>query len=198
MRRKSWRRNMTERADGLGPSALHISHQIAVLVHVDAHVQHHLAGGQTLGGHRSSLACRRHQQICPTALGGQVGGAGVADGDGGMTAQQQHGHRFANDQTAAHHHRPLALQLVAVVVQDFQAGLGGAGRVSRAAAGKYRRQGPGSDAVHVLGGGEGGADCGLIHVLGQGAKQETAVDGVVPVDLLDDLHQVGLTGGGGE
>ena len=42
---------------------------------------------------------------------GQVDGARVADGDGGVRGEQEHGHGLAEDHAAANHHGLLALDV---------------------------------------------------------------------------------------
>ena len=122
----------------------------------------------------------------------------MAHSDGGVGLEEEQGHRPANDQTAAHHHRPFAGGVTAVVAQQLQAGLGGAGGKALGAARKDPGQGSVGDAVHILGGGEGPADRLLVHVAGEGPEEEAAVDAAVSVDLVNDLQQRLLGGVGGE
>ena len=70
--------------DLVGGSKIHITHQIAVLIHIDAHVQHQLAGGQMIPAYHIGPSGGGDEHLRPTALGGQVGGTGVAEGDGGV------------------------------------------------------------------------------------------------------------------
>ena len=117
------------------------------------------------------LARRGHQDLRLTALARQVRRPGVADGAGGVAAQQHHGHRLAHHQAPAHHRDPFAPELAAEVVQNFQHGLGGAGGIPRPLAGKDRRQGTAGDAVHVLFGPQRFTYRPLIQMLGQRAEQ---------------------------
>ena len=134
------------------------------------------------------------EHLRPAALGGQIGGAGVAEGDGGVAPQQQHGRRSADHQAAANHHRPPAGEIISIVVQQLHAGLGGAGGIALPVAGEHRRQRAGCDAVHILGRREGGTHRALVHVAGQWAEQQAAVDIRRPVDLPEQRCQLLLGG----
>lgn len=123
------------------------------------------------------------------ALSRQIGRTGVAERDRGVSLQQQHGRWFPNDQTASHHHRPLAGQLIAVVIQDLQAGLCSTGGKAAAAASKHSGQGTGGDPVYILGRGERGTDGGFVQMPGQRAKQQTTMDRGVLVDRFDDVQR---------
>src|SRR6266571_663615 len=54
---------------------------------------------------QSRLADGGHQDIGAPADTRQIARLGVADGDGGMVVEQQHGHRFTHDIAATNHYR---------------------------------------------------------------------------------------------
>ena len=158
-------------------------------VHIDAHVDDHLAGGEAVGTDNPGPSSGDDQQLCPTAFGRQIGGAGVAEGDGGVPVQQQHSCRPSDDQTAPHHHGAPAGRLKTIVVQQFQAGLSGAGGITLPVTEEYTGQGTAGDAIHILDGGEGGTHRRLVQVSGQRTEKEAAVNGPVLVDPADDRQQ---------
>ena len=134
--------------------------------------------------------------------GAEVAGAGVGDGDGGITAgtfgHEQEGHGFADDHAAADDDGVGACGFDAGVDEESLAAEGGAGDE---AGGVFEREFgdvDGVEAVDVFGGVDGADDFGFVDVLGRGALDEDAVDGGVGVELFDEGDQFGLGGGGGE
>ena len=74
----------------------------------------------------------------------------------------------------------------------------GAGGIAQVRIREHTGQRTVRDAVDVLFRGQCGADGAVIELLGQGTEQQTAVDGVIGVDLGQHLQQVLLGGVGGE
>ena len=74
----------------------------------DAHVEHGGAGLHEVGRDEPADAHRRHEDVGLAAHAGQVGAAGVGDGDGGVGAlgRQQQRHRQPDQRRAADHDRP--------------------------------------------------------------------------------------------
>ena len=113
----------------------------------------------------------------------------VAHGHGGISRLEHHRDRLANDKRAADHGYPGAVERHLVVVEKFYHSLGSAGRKAKLSPGKDAVERTSRDAVHVLGGIEQGADCGLIQGLRQWSKEKAAVDRRVLVDLADNVCQ---------
>ena len=84
------------------------------------------------------------------------------------------------------------------MLQNFQAGLGSAGRVAHGRPCKHPRQRAVGDAVNVLLRGEGRADGAVVELAGQGAEEQTAMDGGVCIDLRENVQQSLLGGIGGQ
>ena len=111
----------------------------------------------------------------------------MADGDGGVLGHEHHRGRLADDEGTADDNRILALAVNAVVIQNFHAGLRGAGGETQLLTGEDAGIGEVRHAVHVLAGGQMVADLILIglQMLRQGPEHEAAVDRIVSVDCLN-------------
>ena len=127
-----------------------IAAELALFVDVDAHIHHDLTFPQAIGPNGSPPAHGDHQHIGLPAEGGQVPGAGIAEGHSGIFAIQHHGGRLAHHQAAAHHHGPLAGQRHVVIFQNLKAGLGRAGRISQFRVRKYSCQRAICDTIDIL------------------------------------------------
>lgn len=141
----------------------------AFLVDMDAHIHDDLTGPQMLCADEAHLAHGHHHNIGLTADIGQVLGAGIAEGDGGVFPIQHHGCGLANHEAAAHDDGPLAGEGNVVEFQDLKTGLRRAGRVADGSVGEDAGQRAVGDAVNVLFGRECGADGPVIKLFGQGA-----------------------------
>ena len=165
---------------------------------MDAHIHDGLAFAQAVGTHRAHLAHGHHHYVRFPAEGGQVLGAGVAEGHGGILAVQHHGGRLAHHQAAAHHHGALAGEGNAIILQNFKTRLCRAGRIAEIGIREHTGQRTVRNAVDVLFRGKGRAHGAVVELLGQRAEQKAPVDGVIGVHFGDDLQQVVLRGIGGQ
>ena len=121
----------------------------------------------------------------------------MADGHSGILAHEHHRGRFTDDEATPDDDGVLALAVDAVVVQDLHAGGGGAGgKAQIAAALEHTGVRQVGHAVDVLLRVEAVADLILVglEMLRQRTEHQNAVDGVVGVDLVDELEQVLLGG----
>jgi hypothetical protein len=75
---------------------------------VDAHVDDRRAGLDHLRRDEAGAADGGHQNVGLAGDRAQVARLRVADGDGGVLVEQQHGRRLAHNVAAAHHHGVLA------------------------------------------------------------------------------------------
>ena len=165
---------------------------------MDAHIHDDLTGPQMFCTDKAHLAHGHHHNIGLTADIGQVLGAGVAEGDGGVFPVQHHGCGLAHHEAAAHDDGPPAGEGNVVEFQDLKTGLRRAGRVADGSVGEDTGQRAVGDAVNVLFGRECGADGPVIKLFGQGAEEQTAVDGGVCVDAGNDAQQLFLRSVGGQ
>nr|WP_308169766.1 hypothetical protein [Acrocarpospora catenulata] len=105
---------------------------------------------------------------------GQVGGSGVAVGDGGVAAEQEHAGGLAEDGAAAHHDGVFSGEVDLVLVEQAQ----DAGRSAGVEAGQaeaHRGEGVRGNSVDVLFWGDGLEGGPLVDVLADGVLQEDAV-----------------------
>jgi hypothetical protein len=104
----------------------------------------------------------------------------VADGDGGILVQQQHGHGLAYNVAAAHHHRMFASDGQIVAFENLDNAGGSAGRKSLAsglqAAGVDRMK-----SVHILLGSHGVKQRLGVNVRGKRQLDEDSIDVVARV-----------------
>ena len=178
---------------GLRRGEIHVAAELAGgFVPIDAHVDNHLACPHSVGAHGADVPGGHHQDIRFAAGGGQVPGAGVAHGDGGVGGLQHHAHRLADDQAPAHHGHLRTREIVVVVPQHLHAGVGGAGREPDGPVREDAEQGALGDAVHVLLRGQRPTGSRLVQVLRQGPEHEAAVDGGIPVHGGDGRYQLFL------
>ena len=127
-------------------------------------------------------------------LGGEVAGARVADGHGGVALEQQERHRLADQVAAPDHDGAGALELDAGGVEQAH----DAERRARAQAGVPRDQAglvQRVQAVDVLGRIDGVEDRRGIDVRRQRQLDENAVGIAARVELLHQLEQLVLRGG---
>ena len=118
----------------------------------------------------------------------------MADGDGGVLPQEQHGHRSSHHWGTADDHSVPAAGGNAVVVQQRHAGLGGAGGETSPPSGEHGGSALGRHAVHVLVRRQAGAEGALLPTqMGrQRPQQQAAVNGRVTVDGVDSCrHHIG-------
>ena len=165
---------------------------------MDAYVHDRLACPQAVRAHSRHLAHGHHHDVGLSAHFRQVLGAGVAQGHGGVFPVQHHGGWLAHHKAASHHHGTLAGEGDAIILQNLHAGLRGAGGVAQIGVREHPGQRTVRDAVNVLFRAQGGADGAVIELLGQRAEQQTAVDAVVSVHLVQYPKQLLLRGVGGQ
>ena len=173
---------------------LHVTAQLALLVYMDAYVHDRLACPQAVRAHSRHFAHGHHHDVGLLAHFRQIPGAGVAQGDGGVFPVQHHGSGLAHHKAAPHHHGTLAGKGDVVILQNFHAGLRGAGSIAQIGVGEHPGQRTVRNAVDVLFRAQGGADGAVIELLGQGTEQKTAVDAVVCVHLVQYPEQLLLRG----
>ncbi len=124
---------------------------------IHAYVDDRGAGADEFPGNEGGLADGGLQDIGTPALGDQVGGLGMADGDGGVAMEQEQGHGLADNVAAAYHYGMLAFDRNFVAVQQ----LDDPGRSAGSGAGQVGHQFPdvhGMKCVHVLVGADGDKD----------------------------------------
>ena len=177
---------------------LHVTAQLALLVHMDAYVHDRLACPQAVRAHSRHFAHGHHHDVGLSAHFRQAPGTGVAQGHGGIFPVQHHGGWLAHHKAASHHHGTLAGKRNVIILQNLHAGLRGAGGVAQLCVREHPGQRTVRDAVNVLFRAQGGADGAVIELLGQGTEQKTAVDAVVSVHLVQYPKQLLLRGVGGQ
>ena len=163
-------------------------------VPVHGHIQHGLAwsdmgGGQAVdrtggGDDNIRLAGQRRRIRCLC----------MANGDGGVLPQEQHGHRTAYHRGTADDHCVPAAGGNAVVVQQRHAGLGGAGGETSPLSGEHGGSALGRHAVHVLVRCQAGTEGALLpsQMGRQRPQQQASVNGRVTVDGVDSCrHHIG-------
>ena len=165
---------------------------------MDAHVHDRLTFPQAVRAHSAHFAHGDHHDVRLPAHFRQVPGAGVAQGHGGVFPVQHHGGGLAHHKAAPHHHGTLAGKGDAIILQNFHAGLRGAGGIAQIGVREYPGQRTVRDAVNVLFRAQSGADGAVVELLGQRAEQQTAVDAIVRVHLVQYTEQLLLCGVGGQ
>ena len=165
---------------------------------MDAHIHHGLALPQAVGTHGTHFAHGDHDHIGFSAQGGKIPGAGIADGHSGVLTIQHHGGGLAHHKAAAHYDSASAGKRNLVILQDFKAGLRSAGGVAEVGIGEYSGQRTVRDAVNVLFRSQSRTHSAVVKLFGQGTEQQTAMDGILCVDLGDHLQQLVLRGIGGQ
>ncbi len=182
--------------DALDAFKIHVTAELAFVIAVHAHVDHHRAGFHHVGGQHVALADGGHDHIGLQRHGFQVGGGTVAQGDRGVFLQQHQRHGLADDVAAANHHGMLAAQIVADAVQHLHAAIRRAGPEARLA----HHQGAGAgdvETVHVFCRCNRFNDFLRINVRGQRQLHQDAVDGGVLVERFHARQQFGFGQGGG-
>ena len=131
-----------------------------------------------------------HHDVGSAHERGQIGRARMAQGDGGVAREHQHGRGLAHHQAAAHDDRVLARQIDAVAVEHLHACLRGAGRETLALAHEHACERTGAHAVDILLRRQHVAQLKLAHTLRERAEQHAAMHGSVDVHAFDDgLHR---------
>src|ERR1019366_4493129 len=121
---------------------------------IDADVDYGGAGPDVIGGDIGGAADGGDQDVSLAAHLGQIPGARVADGDGGVLVQQHQGHGLADDVAAAEHHGVLAGHGDLIILQHLNDASGRAG-ARRGAAGDQVADVDGMKTVGVFIGGDG-------------------------------------------
>ena len=155
--------------------------------------------------HEFGHAYGGHDHVRGLDQSGQVLGAGMGHGHGGVLAHEQQGHGFAHDVAAAHDHGVGAVQVHAGAVKQLDAAVRGAGQehagrldVRVFLDGQEFAHVDGVESVHVFGGVDEIEHLVVAQALGQGELHEDAVYGVVVVEIFDQFVEIGLAGGGGQ
>ncbi len=113
--------------------------------------------------------------------GGEVAGLGMADGDGGVLVEEQHGGGLAHDVAAADDDGVLAGDGNVAALENLNDAGGGAGR-ERGTAGLQTAGVDGVEAVYVFCGGDGVEEHLGVDLFGQRKLDEDAVDVVAGVE----------------
>ena len=175
-----------------------VAAELALGVHVDAHVDQHLIGSDERLADGSRVPHGGQQHVGAAGDGGGVAGLGVADGHGGVLRQQHHRQRAADDEAAPEDDGVRAFQFDPVMPEDLHAGGWRAGRKAHGLAGIDAGLRRGGDTVHVLFGGQRRAHGRFVDVLRQRHEDQAAVDRSVGVDFGDDFQQFVLRSLGGQ
>src|SRR5579872_7463931 len=157
-----------------------VAGDVAVLAHIDAHVNHRGARLDHIGGDEAGFASGGHEHIRLTGPRGEIAGVDMADGDGGVAMQQEEGERLADDVARADNDGALASERNVRAVENLQhGGAGGgdeAGQLKEEVAGAAQ-----ADAVHVFARVNGFGDGALREVGREGKLHEDALHAVVGV-----------------
>ena len=163
-------------------------------VPVYGHIQHGLAWSDMGGGQAVDRAGGGDDNIRLAGQRRRIRRLCMANGDGGVLPQEQHGHRTAYHRGTADDHSVPAAGGNAVVVQQRHAGLGGAGGKAPSLSGEHGGSALGRHTVHVLVRRQAGAEIALLPTqMGrQRPQQQAAVNGRVTVDSVDSCrHHIG-------
>ena len=155
-----------------------------------------------ISGDKTGFADGGDEDVGRAADVGDVFGAAVGDGDGGVAAfafvHEQQGHRFADDHASSEHNGVGAGGFDARFHEEALASEGGAGDetggVAEGELGDVDRMKP----VDVLGGIDGFDDSLFVDVRRGRGLDEDAVDGRVVVEFANEVEQLLLGSGGGE
>lgn len=131
--------------------------------------------------------------VCVLEVELEVGGLGVADGDGSIGSVQQLGDGTTDDVASADDDGVLAGKLDTSLLEQGDDSLGGAGSEDglAAALGELTNV-VGAEAVNILLVCDGGGDVGLRDVLRKRQLDEDTVDRVVVVEAKDLLEELDL------
>ena len=121
----------------------------------------------------------------------------MADGDGAVLVEQQHGHGLAHNVAAADDHAALALHGDVIGLQQLHDAGGGAGQEVVVPHHDFAYV-VGVEGVHVLLGVDGLHHGALVQALGQGGLHQNAVDVLLVVEGVHQSQQFLLGGGGGQ
>ena len=152
---------------------------------IDADIEDGCAGLDELGGDETGTSDGGDEDVSATADGGQVLGAGVADGDGCAGVEQQHGQRTTDDIAAADDDGLLAFDGNVGAAQDLHASGRGAGDEAGTLGAEIADVG-GVEAVDILIRRDGEQDALGIDVGGQRKLDENAIDFIAGIELLDE------------
>ena len=138
--------------DGLHLVKGHVPMHGAVRADVDAHIYHHLARAHIVGPDQVQAAGGGDDDVgvLAEAAGVLLVCEDVTDGDGGLLLHQQQGGGQAHGGAFADHSDLLAFQGDIIVVEQFQAGGGGAGGKADVTLGEQAAHGGGGDGVDVF------------------------------------------------
>ena len=175
---------------------VHVATQFALGVAVHAHVDHHRAGFDHVGGQDIDLADGSHNHVGLQGHGLEVFGAAVANGDRGIFLQQHQRHGFAHNVAATNDHGVFAFEVKANALQHLHAAIRGAGPEARAT----HHEGAGAvdvKAVHVFAGRYGFNHFLRVNVRRQRQLHQDAVNAGVGVQGVYARQQVVFAHAGG-
>ena len=118
---------------------------------VDAYVDHGGSGLHVVAGDHAGSANRRYQDVGAAADSGQIARFRVADGDGGVLIEQQHGYGLADNVAASYDHGFLPGDWNLAAPQNFHYAGRRAGHQARTLRGKVAHV-HGVESVYVFGG----------------------------------------------
>ena len=164
---------------------------VADVARVVAGVDHDRAGLDPLAPDQLGPTDGRDHDVGLGHELGQPAGLGVADGDGGVAAEQQHRGGLAEDRTAADHHHVLAGDGHLVGVQQRDDAGRRAGREGLLVAVRHVQERVGGDAVDVLAPADRVEHGALVDVRRHRVLDQDAVHAVVGDQIVDGLHHLG-------
>src|SRR5208282_459701 len=155
---------------------------------VDADIDHGSSRLHVVAGNNAGPANRRHQDVGAAANFRQIARLRVADGDGGVLIQQQHGDRLAHNVAASDYHGFLPGDRNLAALQNLH----DAGRRAGHQSWTLRRKVAhvhGMESVYVFGGIDRQQNLLGIDVRGQRQLNQDAVDFVAAVQAGDEGEQ---------
>ena len=160
---------------------------------VDADVDDGGAVLDHLGGEEMGAPDRGDDEVGLAGNGGEVGGAGMADRDGGVAgegfAHHEEGGGFADDLAAPEDHNVFALGLDSAAGDEFDDAGGGAGHEAGFVLLAEFSDVDGVESVDVLVGGDAVEGLGFVEVFGKRCLHEDAADGGVGVEGIDAFKE---------
>ena len=130
------------------------------------------------------------QNIGPAAHSRQVASLRMADGDGGIGVQQQHGSGLADDVAASDDHGVLPSDGDVATLQNLD-DPGGRARHQAGALGRKEADVHGMEAVNIFRGIDRQQDFLRIHLRRQGQLHQDAVNLAAAVQIFDEREQFG-------
>ena len=128
---------------------------------------------------------------------GEIFGAGVADGDGGVGGEQHHGHGAAEDGAAADDDGFAAFDGNLITAEEAHDAGGRGGAVGGLVHG-HAAESVGGDSVDVFLEGDAVEAGALVDLFGDGVLEEDAADAGVGVEVVDGGEEFGGGRGGGK